>query len=78
MVKTVSFNEDQYQTWEVLKLHGYTTQDFPSFVKTAFHDRIDEVRNKRGFVNGNDMSHAKIEELAREMLVKTTMEVSKE
>ena len=41
----VWFNKDAYDQWQKLKKINLTSQQFKDFVKTAFHEKITQVRN---------------------------------
>ena len=46
----VCFNKEAQELFSELKEKGLTSQDFPDFVKNAFHDKVDELRVKHGLV----------------------------
>lgn len=61
----VWFNEEAQEIYEILKREGFTSQPFPEFVKGAFYDKVDDLRNKR-----SELSVETIEKLAIEAVKK--------
>jgi len=43
----VWFNQEAYSLYEELKKKGLVSQNFNDFVRSAFYDKIDEIRLKK-------------------------------
>ncbi len=61
--KLVSFNETQVKQHSVLKQLGIVSQDFSTYVKTGFHEKVDKSLAEYKKNSGADISHSTIEKL---------------
>lgn len=48
----VFFNEERVAEFDKLKKAGYISSDFKTFVRSAFHDKLDQI--KKIAVNGGE------------------------